>query len=175
MMEARRSSSGNLTKSISLSSRWNGQPVALLLQETALLPRIDVLVRVVERALIPLGARIGHLVTMIGEEMEMMVGRRTGIWTVTIEGTGTTIGGRIGIGMASGGGIEAMTRVERKNAMKTGDGIETGMVTVAIVIQRNEIAQETDARVVVARGIDPLHQGNDSLLLYQMYLRILVA
>lgn len=35
--------------------------------------------------------------------------------------------------------------------MGTGEGIETGMAMVAIVVQPNEIAQETEARGAVTR------------------------
>lgn len=142
-MEARRNSSGNLTKGTSLSSRRNDQPVVLLLRETALLHQADTRVHVVERGPLPRDPRIGRLVMTIGGGTETVIGSRARIGRMSTEGTGTAIEGRIRIGAAGGGGVE----------MKMGGGTKTEVVITAIAIQTNEIAQETDARGVVTRGI----------------------
>ena len=152
-MEARRSSSGNLTKSTSLLSRKNDRLVALLLRRTVLLHQADTQAPVIKRVPLPLYARTGYLAMMIGEETERMIGNRTGIGMMGAEGIGTAIEGRLRIRVANGGGIGMMTGIDGGNGMKMGDGTETGRIMVAIMIQTNEIAQETDARGVAIREI----------------------
>lgn len=163
-MEARRSSSGNLTKSTSPSSRRNDRLVVLLLRETVLLHQQCAQAHIAERAPLPLGAGIERLVMTVEEETEVIIRSRTG--------TEMVIEGRIWIGVASGGGIEMMTGIDEGNGTKTNGEVETGMVMDTIAIQTNGIAQGIDARGTVAREIEHpcVKQGKYSLLLHRMYL-----
>ena len=146
MMEARRGTSENPTKSTSLSSRRNARLVVPPLQETVPLLQTGTQVHVVKRVPFPLDVRIECLVMTIGGGIETRMGSRSG--------TGTMIRRRIRIEVVNGGGMEIVTGIDGGKKTKASEGIEAGMVTATVVIQTNEIAQETDARDAVTRGIE---------------------
>jgi hypothetical protein len=115
----------------------------------------DTQAHVVKHAPLPLEARTGRLVMTIGEGVGVTTETRIGTEVMSAEGTGTAIRERTRIGVARGGDGDYDRDRWRERDGRRATGQEPGWSS-AIVIQTNEIAQETDERGVVRRGINTL-------------------